>query len=172
MTIHIQACTLSDLRLLQNISIETFRDTFQHQNSPDTMQAYLDRAFNDNQLEHELRQPSSAFHLIYADDDIAGYMKINLDAAQTENMGSDALEIERIYIRKQHHGQGLGKHLIHYATDIARARGKAKIWLGVWEHNERAIAFYKKMGFEQTGAHTFLMGDDEQLDLIMTKTLE
>ncbi|TYP73192.1 GNAT family N-acetyltransferase [Paenibacillus methanolicus] len=172
MTIQIKACTLSDLHVLQDVSIETFQDTFKHQNSPENMQAYLDRAFNLTQLEKELLQPSSEFHMIFADDDIAGYVKVNIDEAQSENMGQDSLEIERIYIREKYHNQGLGKHLVQQAIDIAKERGKAKIWLGVWEKNERAIAFYHKLGFVQTGAHSFWMGDEEQLDLIMTKTLE
>ena len=55
--------------------------------------------------------------------------------------------------------------------EIAMERKKKKIWLGVWEKNENAIAFYNKKGFVQTGAHSFYMGDEEQVDLIMTKTL-
>ena len=86
-------------------------------------------------------------------------------------MGNDSLEIERIYIRKKLHKQGLGKYLINKAIEIAIERNKEKIWLGVWEKNESAITFYKKMDFVQTGTHSFYMGDEEQIDFIMTKTL-
>ncbi|MNL75746.1 Protease synthase and sporulation negative regulatory protein PAI 1 [compost metagenome] len=54
---------------------------------------------------------------------------------------------------------------------MAMEHSKKKIWLGVWEKNENAIAFYNKMGFVQTGVHSFYMGDEEQMDIIMTKTL-
>ena len=46
MTIKIKKCTLEDLEILQEISIETFNDTFKDQNSPENMKAYLERAFN------------------------------------------------------------------------------------------------------------------------------
>ncbi|WP_426452993.1 GNAT family N-acetyltransferase [Paenibacillus sp. S-38] len=171
MTIGIKKCTMEDLGLLQEISVKTFNETFRDQNSPEQMKAYLERAFNLTQLEKELSNPSSAFYFIYSNEDIAGYLKVNTDDAQSEFMGSDSLEIERIYIRKAFHKQGLGKYLLNKAIDLSMERNKAKIWLGVWEKNENAIAFYKKMEFVQTGAHTFYMGDEEQIDYIMTKTL-
>ncbi|MNW09975.1 Protease synthase and sporulation negative regulatory protein PAI 1 [compost metagenome] len=57
------------------------------------------------------------------------------------------------------------------ALDIAKDQNKEKIWLGVWEKNENAIKFYEKMNFVQTGTHSFYMGNEEQIDFIMTKTL-
>jgi diamine N-acetyltransferase len=86
-------------------------------------------------------------------------------------MGNESLEIERIYIKNKFHKKGLGRYLINKAIEIAVEWNKKKIWLGVWEKNERAIGFYKKIGFVQTDAHSFYMGDEEQTDLIMTKPL-
>lgn len=91
--------------------------------------------------------------------------------AQSEALGDDALEIERIYIRKNHQKHGLGKKLFNKAVEVALMLDKQKIWLGVWEKNENALAFYKKMGFVQQGQHSFYMGDEEQIDLIMVKSL-
>lgn len=171
MNITIKKCTIEDLELLQEISIETFRDTFKDQNSPENMKAYLDRAFNLAQLEKELSNGSSEFHFVYFNGEVAGYLKVNTDEAQSEKMGKESLEIERVYISKEHHKRGLGKCLIDKATEIAIERNKERIWLGVWEKNENAVAFYEKMGFIQTGSHSFYMGDEEQTDFIMTKTL-
>lgn len=171
MTIKIKKCTLEDSHRLQEISYETFNETFKHQNSPENMNAYLERAFSLKQLEKELSNISSQFFFIYFHNQVAGYLKVNTNDAQSEKMGDDALEIERIYIRSKFQKRGLGKYLLNKAMEIAVERNKKKIWLGVWEKNEHAIAFYKKMGFVQTGAHSFNMGDEEQTDFIMTKSL-
>jgi diamine N-acetyltransferase len=170
MTIQIKKCTLEDLRTLQDISIETFNDTFMHQNSPENMKAYLEKAFNLNQLEKELSNDSSQFFFVYVNHEVAGYLKVNTNDAQSEEMGEESLEIERIYIRSPFQKHGLGKHLFNQAMEVAVEQNKKKIWLGVWEKNENAIAFYQKMGFVQTGAHSFYMGDEEQIDFIMMKT--
>ncbi|MUG47816.1 GNAT family N-acetyltransferase [Paenibacillus woosongensis] len=169
MNIEIKKCNYEDLRNLQAIGIETFNDTFRHQNLSENMKAYLDRAFNLKQLEKELSNISSQFYFIYCNEDIGGYLKINIDDAQSEDMGKDSLEIERIYVKKNYQKQGLGKYLLNQALEIALECNKKKIWLGVWEKNEKAIAFYKKMGFIQAGAHSFYMGDEEQMDFIMIK---
>ena len=171
MTIDIKKCTLEDSHKLQEISYETFNETFKHQNSPENMNAYLERAFNLKQLEKELSNISSQFFFVYFNNEVAGYLKVNTNDAQSEEMGDESLEIERVYIKSKFQKHGLGKYLLNKAIEIAMARNKKKIWLGVWEKNENAIAFYKKMEFVQTGAHSFYMGDEEQMDFIMTKTL-
>lgn len=171
MTMNIKKCTLADSLDLQAISVNTFTETFKDHNSPEHLNAYLEKAYNLNQLEQELGNQSSQFFFVYFNHEIAGYLKINTGDAQSEAMGDDSLEVERIYVMKKFQKHGLGKHLLNKAVEIAKEQKKEKIWLGVWEENENAIAFYQKKGFFQTGAHSFYMGDDEQVDLIMTKTL-
>lgn len=170
MDIHIVKCTQDHLVELQEISYETFNDTFRHQNSPENMQAYLEQAFNLKQLAKELANSSSQFFFVYLDNEIAGYLKVNTNEAQSEDMGDESLEIERIYIRGSFQKHGLGKYLLNHAVKIAMELDVKRIWLGVWDQNENAIAFYNKMGFVQTGAHSFYMGDEEQTDFIMTRT--
>jgi diamine N-acetyltransferase len=171
MAINIKKCTIDDTLKLQQISYETFNETFKNQNSTENMNAYLERAFNLKQLEKELSNISSQFFFVYFNNEVAGYLKVNTDDDQSEEMGDESLEIERIYIRNKFQKHGLGKYLLNKAIEIALERNKKKIWLGVWEKNENAIAFYKRMGFVQTGTHSFYMGDEEQMDFIMTKTL-
>lgn len=171
MTVEILKCTYEDIQLLQDISIETFNETFKDQNSAENMKDYLAKAFNPKQLEKELSNMSSEFFFIYFNEELAGYIKVNMNDAQSESMGDESLEIERIYIRHQLQGKGLGKYLLNKAVEVAVQHNKKNIWLGVWEKNQNAIAFYKKRGFIQSGAHSFYMGDEEQIDFIMTKTL-
>ncbi|MFD1414871.1 GNAT family N-acetyltransferase [Oceanobacillus jeddahense] len=172
MTIKIKACSQDDLQVLQEISIETFTDAFKDQNTPENMEAYLSSAYTLDKLQKEMTRDHSTFFFVYDNDQLAGYMKVNTDDAQSEEDGEDTLEIERIYIRSGFQRKGLGKYLVDQAIEIAKDKKKRKIWLGVWEHNEQALLFYRKNGFVQTGSHSFFMGEDEQTDYIMTKTLK
>ena len=86
---------------------------------------------------------------------------------RTNCKGPDSLEIERIYVKKEFQGRGVGKDLLEFALDIARQSGKQFAWLGVWEKNEKAIGFYQSLGFQQAGTHGFILGDDHQTDKIM-----
>lgn len=169
MNITIRRCTLEDVQQLQEISYETFNETFREQNSPENIDDYLEKAFNRPQLEKELKNPSSQFFFAYVNNELAGYLKINTDQAQSEKMSEDSLEIERIYIKQSFQKHGVGKQLFQQALQIAKELNKQQMWLGVWEKNEKAIAFYQKIGFVLTGQHSFYMGDEQQIDLIMTK---
>lgn len=171
MTISIKKCTYEDLYTLQEVSRKTFIETFLDQNSPENMKAYLERAFNMEQLHRELSHPHSQFFMVYFNDDLAGYLKLNTEDAQTEEMGQASLEVERIYILSAFQKQRLGKFLLNQAIEMAEQQNKQEIWLGVWEENDNALAFYRAKGFKQVGSHSFFMGDEEQIDFIMCKTL-
>lgn len=167
--ITMKKCTLEDVQELQSIGKETFFETFKDQNTEENMKAYLERAFTIEQLEKEMNHQESKFYLVYDQHEVAGYLKLNIGEAQTEPMGEESMEVERIYVKKLFQSRGLGKILITKAIETAENLQKKKVWLGVWEKNEPAIAFYQKMGFVQTGMHSFFMGDEEQFDYIMTR---
>ncbi|SDJ62636.1 GNAT family N-acetyltransferase [Salimicrobium halophilum] len=172
MNVTITACTEYDAETILDIGYETFDETFRDQNTPEAMKAYLDEAFTIPKIEGELNHPESRFYFLYAEENLAGYLKVNTGEAQTEEMGEDTAEIERIYVRSRFQKQGLGKVLYNKALEIAKEQEKEKIWLGVWETNRNAISFYAKMGFEQVNSHSFYMGEEEQTDYIMIKHLD
>ncbi|HHW00964.1 MAG TPA: GNAT family N-acetyltransferase [Clostridiaceae bacterium] len=164
-------CVMDDLFTLRELSCKTFGDTFGHMNTPSNMKAYLERAYNIDKLCGELSNSNSAFYFLYADEKLAGYLKLNEYKAQTDIFDPQSLEIERIYLLKKFQGKGLGSFLIKKAIDIANMRKKSYVWLGVWERNHKAISFYKKHGFYVIGTHPFIMGEEEQTDFIMRKDL-
>ena len=57
------------------------------------------------------------------------------------------------------------------AIEAARSRGARSLWLGVWERNPRAVAFYRKYGFTRVGEHTFMLGADAQVDWVFVRPL-
>lgn len=172
MTTQLKKCTLEDLATLQQLSIETFTDTFGAYNTAKDLQDYLEQAYDSAKLTEELQQMDSEFYFLFFEEQLAGYLKINTETAQTESIAANALEVERIYIRTSFKRQGLGRYLLKQAIQLAKSKGNQTVWLGVWEHNEAAKAFYQVMGFAKVGAHSFYMGDDKQTDWIMTKNIE
>ncbi len=169
--IKIKLCTIKDIALLQELSINTYVQTFEKFNSSTIMKAYLNDAFNLEKLKKELLNSNSAFYFLYKDERLAGYLKVNDFPSQTDINDESSLEIERFYILGDFQGKGLGKTLMKKAIDIANEKNKSYVWLGVWEHNEKAKRFYNKQGFYKIGEHSFFMGDDEQTDYLMRKDL-
>lgn len=165
--IEIQKATGTNLEVLQNISIQTFKETFAAVNTPENITNYVADSFNLEQLTAELNNTNSQFFLAYSNTEVIGYLKINFGKAQTERFNENALEIHRIYVLQTFQGKNIGQLLIDEVKKIARHTGVDYIWLGVWEENYRAIQFYTKNGFVVFDKHVFTLGNDEQTDLMM-----
>lgn len=164
-------CSVADVDELRAISIETYTDTFGEFNSDENMRIYLEDAYNRDKLLAELAETKSQFYFLKENNETVGYLKLNVGDAQTEYIGDNLLEVERIYVRTAFLRNGYGTKLIQTAEEIARDLGVKGMWLGVWEHNQRALNFYSKMGFRHISQHSFFMADDEQIDLIYYKDL-
>jgi diamine N-acetyltransferase len=167
----LRKCDPADLETLREIARETYDETFRSMNRPEVMDAYLEEAFAASRLAVELANPASEFWFLFLGPELAGYLKVNDAPAQSDLNDPHSLEVERIYVRSPHKGKGLGRRLMEHAEGLARERGRAALWLGVWEKNTEAISFYGKLGFRQTGRHTFRMGDELQSDLVMSRRL-
>ena len=167
----IRKCARDDLDILLELARTTYETTFTGFCGEEDMRAYLEAAFSREQLLKEMDNEESSFYLLFEEQRLVGYMKLNAGTAQTDIHDPDALELERIYVLNEFQGQGLGGFLLARALGLGRESGKAYLWLGVWELNEKARAFYASQGFYAIGNHAFIMGDDVQNDLILGKDL-
>ena len=163
----IRKINIDDLETLRNLSIQTFKETFEEVNTEEDMQKYLDENLSIEKLKTELENPNSEFYFAENNDEILGYLKLNFKDAQTEKLEENHFEIERIYVLKAFLGQKIGQILFDKAIEIGREKNLEYVWLGVWEENHRAIKFYEKNGFEIFGKHDFVLGKDVQTDLLM-----
>ncbi len=170
--IKIRKATEMDVVDLQKIGKQTFLETFASSNSEENMQKYLEEGFSMEKLHSELANPASEFYFAEINNEIIGYLKINFGQSQTELNDEKAIEIERIYVLKDFHGHKVGQVLYEKAIEVAKEKEADYIWLGVWEENPRAIAFYKKNGFFEFDKHIFRLGDDEQTDIMMKMMLK
>ncbi|MFC0517782.1 GNAT family N-acetyltransferase [Mucilaginibacter angelicae] len=170
-TLKIDQLTVADVAVLQQIGRQTFCETFSAVNTGENMNSYLNESFSPGKLKAELSNESSLFYVALAGTEVLGYLKLNLGQAQTEIRDNQALEIERIYVLQAYHGKKVGQLLYNKAIQVAEQINAAYVWLGVWEHNHRAISFYKKNGFVEFDRHIFRLGTDEQIDLMMKKNL-
>ena len=162
----------ADLLALQEISRQTFFETFSDVNTAADMQQYLEENLSMEQLIKEWSNPSTVFYFVKQKEHVVAYLKINEADAQTEQRTEPSLEIERIYVRQSEQGKGIGQLLLDFSIQVTKDKHLNIIWLGVWEHNQKAIQFYEKNGFHLFGKHSFFLGQDEQTDLLMELRLD
>jgi ribosomal protein S18 acetylase RimI-like enzyme len=157
--------------MIANFSHRTFCDAFASFNTKENMDKFINNEFYKEKLIAQVNEPGNIFLLAYQQNELTGYVRL-LESHNPPELGEiDGIEISRIYVDNKITSKGIGSELMQKCFDVAQEKYKKVIWLGVWEHNARAIAFYKKWGFEIFGDHIFMLGDDAQTDILMKKTL-
>lgn len=160
-----------DAELIADLSRRTFHETFGYVNTKANMDKFMNQQFAREQLINEVSEPGNIFLLAFDGDVPVGYVRMREGEKYPEFGGKDAIEIVRIYSVNSYLGTGVGQQLMRQCVFIAKEIKKEIIWLGVWEKNPRAIAFYTKWGFEKFAEHEFLLGDDVQTDWLMMKKI-
>jgi GNAT superfamily N-acetyltransferase len=167
----IRPAGIDDAGLLAELGARTFSETFADDNSADNMSAYLANAFSHTQLAAELADPYSTFLIAEVDGIEVGYAKLHSGSVPEEITGEKPMELVRLYVSQAWLGRGIGVALMQSSIEEASRRGCRTLWLGVWERNGRARAFYRKCGFLEVGTHIFQLGDDPQTDILMERLI-
>ena len=165
--VRIEKVLAEEIELLQKFSWQTFNDSSSEFNTEENMLKTFNKDFSLEQITTEFYDRNSQFYFAKEKGNVIGYLKLNFGEAQTELKEASGMEIERIYVLKNYHGKAIGKILCEKAFSIAVELKLEYLWLGVWEKNERAINFYKKNGFVEFATHSFMLGDDNQTDIMM-----
>lgn len=173
----LRLATPADAGPLARAAAEFFTDTFGAANRREDLVAYLSTAFSEERQRRELEDSSNRV-LLAIDEagELSGYVQLRFGARPASAIlpngsATRGVEIARLYAGRQWHGRGLGARLMDASLSAARQWGADMVWLGVWEHNPRAIAFYKKHGFRVIGEQWFMLGTDRQRDLVMAVQL-
>jgi GNAT superfamily N-acetyltransferase len=150
----------------------TFLDTFGPANDAAHIRAYLDEAFGLAQQAAELADPDTTVLLAMQGDTLVAYAQLRRGPAPVCVAHRGAIELQRFYLDRAIHGSGVASTLMDAVRTVAVELGAGHVWLGVWEHNPRAIAFYAKCGYVDVGSKTFDVGPDRQVDRVMLAAIE
>jgi diamine N-acetyltransferase len=179
---HIRKTTQADLLHLVDISKSTFIEAFEHQNNPDDFYAYVNSAFTLQTLTNEWNTEGVSFYFLEKDNTPIAYFKMTENKSPLHSSKPDievnfdfektkSIELDRIYVLSEYHGKGAAQLIMDFIFFISEEKGFDFVWLGVWEHNPKAIKFYQKMGFEKFGTHIFDIGNDPQTDWLMWRKI-
>ena len=161
----------SDAAALARIAEDTFRETFGETNSAEDMDLHCQRNYGETIQSAEITNPGMRTLLCEQGSALAGFAQLRSGDTPACVAERPALEIQRFYVAGEWHGKGVAQALMDACMEEAARLGSSAMWLGVWEHNPRAIAFYTRNGFAAVGEHCFPLGNDLQRDVIMLRPL-
>jgi GNAT superfamily N-acetyltransferase len=166
----IRLATPVDAAAVSEFGRRMFLDTFAAQNTAEDMAVYVADAFSDARQSAELADDRTITLVAEDEQMLVAYAQLALKGAPSCVTGASPIELVRFYVDRAWHGRGIAQTLMREVEQAARSRAKT-MWLGVWERNPRAIAFYEKCGFVDVGSHAFQLGNDRQIDRIMVRSL-
>ena len=169
----VRRATIENAEMLADLSRQTFYDAFyaHPKNAPEDLASYMKEAFSLEQTRRELSENDSVFLFAEIENEVAGYAKIIFGSREGGISAIKPIELNRLYSHQKFLGKGVGQALMDECFTIARENNCDAMWLGVWEFNPRAQAFYHKYGFREVGRHVFQLGSDPQIDLLMQREI-
>ena len=167
----IRRATVADAAALAKLAARTFAETFAADNKPEDIENHLDSAYGLAQQTTEIQDSEAITLLAHREEPLVGFAQVRRKAAPSCVIGERPVELHRFYVLRSQHGTGLGGSLMQAARTAAQELGGHRMWLGVWERNARALAFYRKAGFVEVGNHVFMVGSDPQTDLVLVSPL-
>jgi diamine N-acetyltransferase len=168
---HIRKANRSDAALLSRFAESTFRESFAAANTPQNMDLHCRDSYCEELQAGEITSPNMVTLLAEHGQELVGFAQMHWSEAPSFIHGTSPGEIQRLYVASNWHGKGVAQALMAACLDEMNARRTDIVWLGVWERNPRAIAFYKKFGFIECGEHVFHVGHDPQRDIVMTRSM-
>lgn len=158
---------VSDAAQLAELAARTFVETYGADNSPENLKAHVVASYGAAQQAEELADPDVRTLLAYQNDELIGFAQVRSKAVPACVVVEKPVELLRFYLARSAHGTGVAQSLMLKVRKAARELGGRHLWLGVWEKNPRAIAFYLKSGFVKVGTHEFAVGSDIQTDWVL-----
>jgi ribosomal protein S18 acetylase RimI-like enzyme len=168
-TVSVRAGAPADAAVLTELGIRTFRETYAETNAEHQLEAYVAEAYREDVQAAELADPAVTYLIAEVDGTPVGFVLVRTAAAPDAVHGGNPLQLDRIYVEREHQGVGAGAALVRAVLDRAATGGHDVVWLTVWERNPAAIAYYRRWGFEHVGEVEFVLGTERQTDLVMVR---
>jgi ribosomal protein S18 acetylase RimI-like enzyme len=167
----IRRATDDDAQRLAEFARRTFVETFGADNTAEDMAIHVATSFGPTVQLREIRDSAMITLLTELGPTPAGFAQVRQGPPPACVSGDSPVELLRFYVDRPFHGRGIAQALMRAVEQVARELGARTLWLGVWERNPRAIAFYTKCGFVDVGEHAVIFGTEAQTDRVMARAL-
>lgn len=148
---HVRPAAPRDLPSLEALGPRTFQEAFGALLPEAAIRSRMALVYAPDRLKRDLADPGQAWFVAEAEGGLAGFLALREDPAPVCVPRPDPMELSRLYVAQDWHGRGPGKALLAAGCEAARAKGARSLWLLSWEANARAMAFYRREGFEPCG---------------------
>jgi len=156
---------------LAELQAETFRQAYADVHTPENIDTYCATHYTAARAHDTLSSTDTVCCFGYLGAQLSGYYIIQHTPCPIQ-LGYESSELKQIYVLSSAYGSGLGQSLYEHAIGAIAAAGRRYVWLSVSDANDRAKAFYAKLGFSIAGeGPTFIVGEDRLSSSILVRDI-
>nr|MBK9651744.1 GNAT family N-acetyltransferase [Bacteroidota bacterium] len=163
----IKWATHGDAKLICDLGARFFIEAYHEEKAMDDLLLYCQKAFVQADIEADIKEGKAFYAICKLDERDCGYIKLRSDRTLESLPKLQCIELERIYVGRDYWRHHIGKFLMDEVVSFGRKNNFEYLWLGVWQLNHRANAFYKNYGFEIIGTKKFYVGTEENDDYVL-----
>jgi len=148
----------ADLHALAALARRTWLDAFGDSVAPEDAAAEAEKGRSEERFARVL--PERVILVAEEDGELVGYAELGpVDIPEVE-AGAGDVELHRLYVETPLQGRGIGRALLDAVLAHPDAAGPNRVFLQVWERNERALRLYERAGFRRSGSTRFRIGGE------------
>lgn len=167
----LRPATQSDVLTIAVLGMQVFMDTYATEGVRDAIAREALESFAPETISALIERSDSIFLLAEANEHLVGFTQVCLQTGHPLVSDEHAAELKRLYVQERFAGHGVGWQLLRMAEDEASARGASKIWVTVWARNTRALQFYPRQGYENTGLAVHRLQAESHPNVFFCKSL-
>jgi diamine N-acetyltransferase len=162
----IRFANAADIHVLAALGTATCYEAYFELDPSADLADYCVRIYSPENVQAEYDDEDSTFLIAEVNDRAIGFAKLRENKPVKCVEGEFAIELQRIYLLERVKRMGVGRALLNECKRIGRERGYRQIWLGVWEENRSAQAFYERIGMSKVGTTTFNDGKNDFVNFV------
>ncbi len=170
--IEIKLATKADIDVLALLARITWAESHgPYVEDKNNLLQYLNNNFSVAKTRQELNDPNVHFYIMYIDDLPVGYAKLIVHAKHETVASQNTGRLERIFVQNEFIPLKIGRQLLNFVEQKAKALQLDTMWLTVYIKNDRAIRFYEKNEFKNVGAIDFHVNGKAYENIVFSKRI-
>jgi ribosomal protein S18 acetylase RimI-like enzyme len=170
MSVYVRTAKLEEAGAVAEVAARTFALACPPTAAPSDISAFIDASLTAQSFAGYIADPQRQVAIAIVDGSVVGYTMLIFDPPADDIARqlttTSTAELSKIYVDPSLHGRAVGSLLFDDAVTRVRTAGRAAVWLGTNQANQRAQRFYEKSGFVRVGDKRFLLGSHWEDDFI------
>lgn len=167
----IEPAKISDCKNIASLAVQVWLDTYATEGIRDVFTEYVWNELSPQNITKKFVEDDHKFFTVKKNNHLIGFVEMNEESPSPMDENS-RLEIDKLYIQNNFCGKNIGTDIINFLCDYYKSSEFNEMWLTVYENNLRAIKFYQKNNFLETGEFYFQLEDESHRNLVMTKKIK